>query len=147
MRLEQMGLKVEKTIIKKKKKFTGQVIPHTENVIPHAKEAMPHTDEVIPHTNEEIKTVPSKEDETTILFNVEKVNIETTLSSPSDQLSESESEEEEPESSRHSLNVFSLEKKTKVTFDDILASINEYKENVAVQLNSSSEDEGEPAHE
>lgn len=121
LRLEQMGFRVQKTYVKKiKKKNKEEKREGDEN-----------------STNEEDET-------TVVMFDIEKINMETCIapeckSSTADQKDEESSVEVKVGSN---VNIFSIEKKTRVSFDDILASIHlNIEGNRAQSESSESEDE------
>lgn len=134
-----MGLKVEKTYVKKKKKkVASNIITDEEN----KKDEQP--------AEENAKETAANEEETTVvMFDVEKVNMEASII-PEVCIEKDKKAEDEPGKSTDinisvgsSVNIFSIESKTRVSFDDILASINEYNnnKNATQRSTSSSEDD------
>lgn len=105
LRLEQMGLRVEKTLIRKKR----------------------------------------EEEATMVMFDLEKVNIEefiTPQSSPKGVREVVQEEVDETATGNGSaVDIFNLDKKARVTFDDILASLDGQERKAAKPVISSSEDE------
>lgn len=117
LRLEQMGLKVEKTYMKKIKKKTK---PKEGN-------------------GESAASTTEQEETTVVMFDVEKITMEKSIAPEAPTDGDDEPEELVPSVN---VNIFCIEKKTRVTFDDILASINETANNTKqIQESSSSEDE------
>lgn len=131
-----MGIKVEKTYVKKKKKKS----PSNIN---------PQDDNKKEEATEENKETVSTEETTVVMFDVEKINMEASIA-PDICVNKESNVEEDLEKQNEinsnagsSINIFSIEKRTRVSFDDILASINEYNNNKdnAQQSSSSSEDD------
>lgn len=119
LRLEQMGMRAQKMLVKKTKKKT--------------KEDMKEGDEN--SSNEEEETI-------VVMFDIEKISMETCIAPESVLISKKDRENSVEVKVGSNVNIFALEKKTRVSFDDILASIHYSIDNNKTQSDSSeSEDE------
>lgn len=121
-----MGLKVKKTVVRKKKNCTNSSAE-------------------VPASADPTVSAPNLEnDESTyVMFDIEKVNMETSITperTPVTSKDEIEEYVDDGIPADISINIFLIEKKTRVTFDDILTSLNDCNKDHLHQ-NSSSDDD------